>query len=137
MHAEDEPAGHSLFAIAQGEQPARTVMSEYHAYASRAGAFMIRRGAHKYIHHVGNPPQLFDLAADPDEVHDLAADPASVKVLAACEADLRAICNPEAVDALAKRDQGERIERNGGREKILARGSFGNTPAPGEKPVFV
>ena len=38
-HAEDEPAGHSLFAIAQGEQPARTVMSEYHAYASRAGAF--------------------------------------------------------------------------------------------------
>lgn len=135
--SEDSLAGHSLFAIAGGEKPRRTVFSEYHAYASKAGSFMIRRGSLKYIHHVGNAPQLFDLAADPDELNDLAAQPENARQLAACEADLRAICDPEAVDAQAKADQAERIELHGGREQILARGSFGNTPAPGEKPEFV
>ena len=136
-HPEDKPAGRSLFTIANGDAPRRTVFSEYHAYASKAGAFMIRREQFKYVYYVGNLPQLFDLAEDPDELNNLASDPAYARQLAACEADLRAICDPEAVDALAKSDQAERIEKHGGRERILARGSFGNTPAPGEKPVFV
>ncbi|MCZ6629002.1 MAG: sulfatase-like hydrolase/transferase [SAR324 cluster bacterium] len=135
--AEDELAGHSLFSIAAGETPERTVFSEYHAYASRAGMFMIRKGPYKYIHYVGNSPQLFDLEGDPDELHNLAGLQEHARLLAECEADLRVICDPEAVDALAKQDQAARIAEHGGKEKILARGSFGNTPAPGEKPVFV
>ena len=136
-NADDELPGSSLLDIAHGQAPARTILSEYHAYASRAGVFMIRRGQYKYVYYVGYPPQLFDLAADPDELRNLAGETEHAELLAACQADLRKLCDPEAVDAQAKRDQAARIERHGGKEKILARGSFGNTPAPGEKPVFV
>jgi hypothetical protein len=44
-----------------------------------------------------------------------------------------AMLDPEAVDARAKADQAAIIERHGGREAVLARGSFGATPPPGEK----
>ncbi len=135
----DDPElpGHSLFRIANGERPERTVLSEYHAYASKGASYMIRHGRYKYVHYAVYPPQLFDLAADPDELRDLASDPEFREPRETCEAKLRAILDPEAVDALAKKDQADTIGRHGGREAILARGSFGNTPAPGEKPVFV
>ncbi|MBI4084113.1 MAG: sulfatase-like hydrolase/transferase [Candidatus Lambdaproteobacteria bacterium] len=133
----DRPVGHSLLGIARGETPARTVLSEYHAMASRAGSYMIRHGDHKYIRHVGYPPQLFDLARDPDELHDLAPEPASRPLLWTCEAALRTLLDPEAVDARCKADQRAMIERHGGKAKVLARGTFGNTPAPGERPSFV
>jgi len=136
LHPDDAPVGHSLLDIAAGERPRRTILSEYHAMASRAASFMIRRGPYKYVHYVGYPPQLFDLVADPDEVRDLAADPDHAATLAACEADLRALLDPEAVDAACKADQARIVEQHGGRERVLARGTFGNTPAPGEKPTF-
>jgi hypothetical protein len=41
-----------------------------------------------------------------------------------------------AADALAKGDQRARIAAFGGREAILARGSFGYSPPPGTKPVY-
>jgi choline-sulfatase len=137
LPAEEELPGRSLLAIANGERPRRTVLSEYHAYASKGASYMIRHERYKYVHYTGYPAQLFDLEADPDELRDLAGAPEHSGLLAACEAELRAILDPEAVDALAKSDQAARIEANGGREQILARGTFGNTPAPGEKPVFV
>ena len=67
--------GTSLFRIAQGEAPQRTILSEYHAAGAPTGAFMIRRGRYKYIHYVGMPPMLFDLEADPRERNDLGRDP--------------------------------------------------------------
>jgi choline-sulfatase len=128
--------GHSLYGMAAGETPERTVLSEYHAAGSSTGFFMIRDGKWKYVHYVGEVPQLFDLEADPQEARDLGTSADHGAVLARCEAKLRAIVDPEAVNARAFRDQQARIEANGGLEAIRARGDFGYTPAPGQVPIF-
>lgn len=123
--------GVSLFAIADGAQPTRPVVSEYHAIGSVAGAFMLRFGRWKYCHYVAYRPQLFDLAADPEELTDLAADPRCRDTIAEGERRLRAILDPEAVDSRAKRRQSELLAKYGGREAAIARGDLGFTPAPG------
>ena len=136
-HLEDTALpGHSLWRIARGEVPSRTILSEYHAVGSRGASFMIRQDSYKYVHYVGYPPQLFDLATDPNEKHDRATDPEYKSVLTACEAALRTLVDPEAVDALAKGDQAQKVVQYGGRDKVLARGSFGYTPAPGEAVIY-
>ncbi len=128
--------GHSLLRMAVGERPERTVLSEYHAAGSSTGFFMIRNGKWKYVHYVGEVPQLFDLEADPREARDLGTSVDHRDVLARCEAKLRAILDPEAVNERAFRDQQARIEANGGLEAIRTRGDFGYTPAPGQAPLF-
>jgi choline-sulfatase len=82
------------------------------------------------------PPQLFDLDADPQEARDLGRDPAWAGLVAQCEAELRRVVDPEKADALARADQAERIAAMGGRDAIIARGSFGYSPVPGTKPVY-
>lgn len=129
-------AGHSLIDIAHGHVPQRTVLSEYHAAGACCGAYMIRHGRYKYIHYAGLPPMLFDLAADPDERNDLGRDAQHQAVLAECEARLRSIVDPDAVDRMAKADQQARIEKHGGREAILKKGTFRYSPPPGAKPVY-
>jgi len=128
--------GASLFEVMRGHTGPRAVFSEYHASGSITGAFMVRRGRYKLVYYAGMAPQLFDLVADPWEAHDLAGDAGFGGVLAACEADLRAVTDPERTDAQARRDQRARIEAFGGREAVLARGTFGHSPAPGETPVY-
>ena len=135
--ADDALPSRSLWAIAAGQRPERTVLSEYHAAGSITGSFMIRHGRWKYIHHVGFRPELYDLAADPGETTDLAERSDLTPVLAECEARLRALCDPTAVNAEAFADQRRRIAELGGRDAVLARGDFSYTPAPGEKPVLV
>ena len=49
---------------------------------------------------------------------------------------MRRVVDPDAADALAKADQRARIAAMGGREAIIARGSFGYSPTPGTKPVY-
>ena len=56
--------------------------------------------------------------------------------LADCEAALRKVVDPEAADAQARKDQAAKIAALGGREAILAKGSFGYSPVPGTKPVY-
>jgi choline-sulfatase len=97
---------------------------------------MLRVGRYKYCYYVGARPQLFDLASDPEELVDLAASPGHAETLAHCEARLRAILDPEAVDARAKARQAQLLAAFGGREKALARGDLGFTPAPGSRPDF-
>jgi choline-sulfatase len=126
----------SLWEIAAGAHPDRNVLSEYHAVASITGAFMIRHFRWKYIHHVGYRPELFDLESDPGETTDLAERPDMASVLTECEAALLRICDPAAVSAEAFGDQRRRIAEHGGRDAIIARGDYGYTPAPGEKPAF-
>ena len=128
---------HSLWRIAAGARPGRTVLSEYHAAGSVTGSFMVRHGRWKYIHHVGYRPELFDLDADPGETRDLAERPESAAAIADCEAVLRGICDPAAVSAEAFADQRRRIAACGGAQAIREHGDYGYTPAPGEKPVRV
>ena len=128
--------GRSLWSIAGGEPLGRAAFSEYHAVGTTCGSFMIRHGSHKYIHYVGEEPQLFDLAADPFETIDLAHDPNSVGIRERMEALLAEILDPDEVDARAKADQAALVSSHGGREVVLARGTFVNSPVPGEEPRF-
>jgi choline-sulfatase len=128
--------GASLFDLARGTAPRRTILSEYHAAGAATGAFMIRKGPFKYVYYAGMPPQLFDLDTDPQETRDLAREPGYQGLVADCEAALRRVVDPDAADALAKADQRARIAAAGGREAIIARGSFGYSPTPGTTPVY-
>jgi choline-sulfatase len=123
--------GVSLFPAVDGKESARPVFAEYHAQASKAGQFMLRDGDLKLIYHVGMPPQLFDLAADPDEAHDLVEEKCDAGRAKALEIKLRAICDPEAVDARAKADQRKMAEYWGGADKLLNAEQIIFTPPPG------
>lgn len=123
--------GRSLFDVAAApEDRERPIFSEYHAAGSNTAAFMLRKGRWKYHHYVRFRPELFDLESDPEELNDLAQDPSHAGVLREMESELRRICDPEAIDALAKVDQRAMIERYGGVEKASTMGSKGATPAP-------
>jgi choline-sulfatase len=126
----DRP-GRSLFDIAAAsDEPQRPIFSEYHAVGSVNGGFMLRRGRWKFNYYVGYPPELFDLGSDPEETINLADDPRHAATVAALVAALREICDPEAVDRLAKADQAALIERHGGRDAALGLGAPGATPPP-------
>lgn len=133
---EPDHPGVSVARLANGETPERTVLSEYHGMGSKTGAFAIRHGRFKYVHYAHYPPQLFDLEADPHEANDLAGDPAHAGTLKTCEDRLRAMLDPEAVDAKAKKRQAEQLEKYGGREAVIARGDLGFSPPPGIAAEF-
>lgn len=126
--------GVSPVALAGGGHRERAVVSEYHAIGSTGGITMLRKGRWKYVHCVRYRPQLFDLESDPEERVDLAADPAHRATLDVLAAELRGICDPDEVDARARRRQAELLARYGGREAALARGDLNYTPAPGQAP---
>ena len=130
--------GRSLFQIAnEPDNPDRVAFSEYHAVASASAQFMLRKGNHKLIHYAGQEPQLFDLENDPDETLNLAGRAENANIEQDLEAELRKVVSPGDVDARAKADQAALIEQHGGRKAVLAKGTFINSPAPGEKPAFV
>jgi len=123
--------GWSLYDIgAEPVDPDRVVFSEYHAAGAVSAAYMIRKGRHKYVHYVGFEPELFDLAADPEETVNLAGDPAYAPVRTELEGALEAICDPDAMNDLAMRDQAAMIEGYGGRDAALKLGARGATPPP-------
>ena len=123
--------GRSLLALATApDEPGRVVFSEYHAAGSNSAGFMVRKGRWKFHYYVGHRPELFDLQADPEELHDLAGDPQHAETARRMEAELRAICDPEAVDAQAKRDQRAMIARLGGVQVAATMGASGATPVP-------
>ena len=136
LDQEQELPGRSLWPIAAGDKLERIAFSEYHAVASHGASYMVRRGRYKYVHYVSAPAQLFDLDTDPQEVVDLAADPQLSAVRNELEMELRGLLDPDAMDRLAKSDQLSLIERHGGRDAVLRRGTFVNSPVPGEQPTF-
>ena len=128
--------GSSLWDIVNSDDADRVVLSEYHAVGTEQATFMLRDQRYKYIHQVEAAPQLFDLQNDPDELADLAQDADQTSLCQTYEAQLRERLNPEAVNAQARADQAARIEAFGGRDAVITRGFFQNSPAPGEKPKF-
>lgn len=130
--------GISLRKLACAEDdPERTILSEYHDGGSTTGTFMVRWQKWKYVHYVGNDPQLFDLNADPDELLNLAeARPShsdTVSALAEGQRRLREICDPDAVNAQCFADQKERISELGGEEACKSAYRFNHTPSPSEQ----
>lgn len=129
-HMQQRP-GRSLLAWArEDDEPGRAVFSEYHAAGSNTAGFMLRKGRWKLHYYVRHRPELFDLDSDPEELQDLAGEPAQAAVLHEMLQALRAICDPEAVDQLAKHDQRAMIERLGGVAVACGLGATGATPAP-------
>ncbi|MEQ1774425.1 MAG: sulfatase-like hydrolase/transferase [Burkholderiales bacterium] len=127
--ADSDLSSVSLWPAITGNDSTRIGFAEYHAQGSRAAAYVLREDAMKLIYHVGMPPQLFDLENDPNELRDLAvSQPATVQAL---EKKLRAICDPEAVNARAKADQRKWVEFWGGREKVAGTAQILFTPPPG------
>lgn len=125
--------GRSLFDLANQERVSRIAFSEYHSSMSASASFMVRDDRYKLVYYVGMPKQLFDLEADPDESNNVAENAAYGKVLARLESALRAICNPEKIDAQAQASQRERVEAAGGAEAIISGGvKFTHSPPPSE-----
>ena len=132
----DRP-GRSLSATVQHPDPERAVLSEYHAAGSQHGYYMLRHRNWKYVHYVDAPAQLFDLDADPGEFHDLAtARPARRSVQEELRRMLFDMVDPDATDERAREDQARVIERSGGCEAVIRRGTFDNSPVPGEEAAF-
>ncbi len=125
--------GRSLIEIAAQGHLDREVFAEYHDGWSVNAIYMLRNSRHKYVHYTFHAPQLFDLSNDPNEVEDLAGTAAAAGVVQSMEARLRAMIDPEVVDARAKADQQARINEVGGAASLLGRGDdFRYTPAPAE-----
>lgn len=123
--------GRSLLDLANQDRVSRIAFSEFHSSMSATASFMVRDDRYKLIYYVDMPRQLFDLEADPDESINVAENPAYAKVLGRLESSLRAICNPEKIDAEAQASQRERVETVGGEEAILSGGvKFTHSPPP-------
>lgn len=141
MAAKDEDQelpGQSLVTLANGDIPERSILSEQHSAGAKSAVYMIRKGKWKYVHYVeGYPAQLFDLEADPDELQDLGTNPNFSNDLIELGKELRTHMDPDKVDQKAKDRQAQRLELAGGMEAVLAKGSPGYTPAPGEEPEYM
>ncbi len=107
--AEQNPAplpGSSLLPAISGHAFSdRPIFSEYHALGALTGGFMIKKGDWKYIHYVGLPDQLFNVANDPDEIENRADDPTCADILSDLRTDLHNIVTPEEIDQRAKENQ--------------------------------
>ncbi|MEE9590078.1 MAG: choline-sulfatase [Hyphomicrobiaceae bacterium] len=91
--------GRSLVSLMAGDASGDSdeAMSEYTAECASHPCFMIRRGAHKYIHCDVDPPLLFDLASDPDELTNLADDPEHQQLARGFGDDVRRRWDSEAI----------------------------------------
>jgi choline-sulfatase len=83
----------------------RLVFGEYHGQGGERASYMIRKEHHKYIHHLGLEPQLFDLESDPEEREDLVGQPGTEGLCRQLHGELQRIADPEETDERARANQ--------------------------------
>ena len=113
----------------------RTTLSQYHATGSPTGAFLVADARWKYHYYVDYPAELFDLRFDPEETNNLAGDPRYQATIDRLHQNLLEHLggrNPETIDRMAKDDQNALVERFGGRQQALIKGTPAATPVPGK-----
>lgn len=97
----------------------RSVYSEYMSFGCYTAEYMLRKGDYKYIHYVGETPQLFNIKEDPDEMHNLSRDEHYADVLASLEKELRSIMDLEGTEDSARKAQKALLDERGGEEEFL------------------
>lgn len=128
--------GQSLFGTLADEAGDRTVFSEYHTVGTEDAWYLLRNRRYKYVHFTDRSPLLYDMFEDPLELTNLAALPEHAARMRGFADELRALLDPDSVNAEAHSDQVARVAAAGGRAVVLARGAFTNSPVPGEQPAF-
>jgi choline-sulfatase len=130
--------GESLLPLARGDAGAAAewddeVFSEYLAHGVARPVAMLRRGRHKLIYSLDDPPVLFDLEKDPGEFRNVADDPAYAPALEELRSALLARWNPVALERWVRQGQKERIliraATRGERQPADAAGLGGGGPA--------
>ena len=103
--------GASLLPLARGEKTnwPNGVYGEYMAEGTTEPVFMIKRGSLKLIVAKGDPPLLFDTAADPNELNDLSSSPAHAGELSALLAEAAARWDSDSIRSRVVATQKERI----------------------------
>ena len=111
--------GSSLLAYARGKKEERTAFSEYYSQGIYTAMFMLRKGPYKYVHFVGERPQLFDLERDPLEKEDLAENPVYETLLVGLYEELKKIADVEQLEIESKAAQKRLLDAHGGQEEFL------------------
>ena len=121
MNVEDSHLpGKSLWSFAKGEEDTnRAVFSEYYAQGIYTAMFMLKKSDYKYVHYVGECPQLFNLKTDPEERKDLALEPNCAELCRKLESELRNIADVDALELCSKEAQRKLLEAHGGEEEFL------------------
>lgn len=132
----DDLSGNSLLQYIEQPDDQRAVLSEYHGPGSLHGMFSLRSKEYKFIYHVQDRPELFHLSEDPLETHNLAESSGHSQILQYFTEMINDIIDPKAIDKQAKADQHKKVMEAGGYEAVKNRGTFDNTPIPGENAEF-
>jgi choline-sulfatase len=118
--ADQELPGKSLWGYAKGEEdPTRAVFSEYYAQGIYTAMFMLKKGDYKYVHYVGESPQLFNLKTDPEERRDLALEPDYAALCKQLESELRSTAKVDDLELHSKAAQRKLLEDHGGEAEFL------------------
>jgi choline-sulfatase len=128
--------GQSLFGTLVDEASDRTVFSEYHTVGTEDAWYLLRNRRYKYVHFTGRSPLLYDMLEDPLELTNLAGLPEHAARVRGFTDELCTLLDPDFINAEAHADQVARVAAAGGRDAVLARGAFTNSPVPGEQPAF-
>lgn len=116
---EQQLPGRSLIPYANGVFEERSAYAEYYSQGIYTAMFMLRKGDYKYIHYVGEQPQLFHLKADPNELTDLAKQENCQEILTQMRADLESLIDPDALEIQSKKAQERLLNAHGGRDEFL------------------
>lgn len=117
--ADKKLPGRSLVGYAAGKTEKRTAFSEYYSQGIYTAMFMLRKEQYKYVHYVGERPQLFDLDKDPLEEHDLAQNPECQTILDKLYQELKQTADVDRLELESKAAQKRLLAAHGGEEEFL------------------